>query len=382
MKRLNICLLAISGILFGCTSTSVPDEDNILHLENVLYEEVSSCVEDFGMLSFQPLATNDSCLLTEYSTLGYAGSKGFIISDMRGIYRFAPNGDFLNPIGHQGDGPYDYVGTRCVSVDPELEKVYAWDDKGVMVYDFEGKYLTTLPLAVGRPHQGFGVAFGDSLFAFERQYYGEHGLKCRMIYADSEGTEKDSVEFYSDTVRVKLVLPGIIWFWRNDTRWLHKEQWSMEVNEVTPTGTKRLFTMDFGHNTRTRASFQDANVRINEGDYIKHIGDYVLISGKEHLWLEVGGGKHWVKALYNLKDHKTEFSKNMQGLPKRERGLPSNSYNLTFWPDFVDQEGNAIMLLPPDQLDSNLMDMLQQQFPQLKVTEESNYIIVKLSQNK
>lgn len=347
MRSLIFGIFTISGILFGCISTSAPDEENILHLENVLYEEVSSCVEDFGMLSFQPLATNDSCLLTEYSTLGYAGSKGFIISDKRGIYRFAPKGDFLNPIGHQGDGPYDYVGTRCVSVDPELEKVYAWDDKGVMVYDFEGKYLTTLPLAVGRPHQGFGVAFGDSLFAFERQYYGEHGLKCRMIYADRDGREKDSVEFYNDTVRVDLVLPGAIWFWRNDNRWLHKEDWGMDVNEVTSSGMKRLFTLDFGPKTQTRASFQDARERVNERDYIKHLEDHVLISGKKYLWLTVGGGGHLVKAIYNLQDHKIEFSKNMQGVPEREYGLSSNSYDLTFWPAFVDQDGNAIMLLPP-----------------------------------
>ena len=89
--------------------------------------------------------------LTEQSLLGdienvfITNNDIFIVDYKNGILRFSKEGIFLNRIGRKGQGPSEYLSTPQMIVNEKLSLVYLLTTRGLKVFDYDGKYIKTIP---------------------------------------------------------------------------------------------------------------------------------------------------------------------------------------------------------------------------------------------
>ena len=78
------------------------------------------------------------------------------------VVKYSSNGRFLNRFGGEGLEPGQLHGTLGIAVDGK-GRVFVSDQKGIQVFDSEGRYLALIPV----PAQVFGMVFSDTndLFA-------------------------------------------------------------------------------------------------------------------------------------------------------------------------------------------------------------------------
>ncbi|HVF27940.1 MAG TPA: 6-bladed beta-propeller [Pyrinomonadaceae bacterium] len=73
------------------------------------------------------------------------------------VFKFSPDGRFINKFGGDGNGPGQFRAPLSIAVD-HRGRVYVSDIKGIQVFDGDGRYLTTFkpsPIA-------FGMVFNDN----------------------------------------------------------------------------------------------------------------------------------------------------------------------------------------------------------------------------
>ncbi len=71
------------------------------------------------------------------------------------VFKFSPDGKFLNSFGSQGNQAGQFQAVEAIAVDGQGQ-VYVSDIKGIQVFDPNGRYLKTIQLPDGVP---FGMAF-------------------------------------------------------------------------------------------------------------------------------------------------------------------------------------------------------------------------------
>jgi len=89
-------------------------------------------------------------LSTRVATDGLGNIYG-LGSFSNGVFKFSPDGRFLNRFGSQGQQPGQFNAVQAIAVDGK-GRVYVSDIKGIQVFDGDGRYLT-----IFKPE---GVAFG------------------------------------------------------------------------------------------------------------------------------------------------------------------------------------------------------------------------------
>ncbi len=72
------------------------------------------------------------------------------------VFKYSPEGQFLNRFGGEGSEPGQFRAARAIAVDGQ-GRVYVADIKGIQVFDSEGRYLNLIK--VDGP--AFGIAFND-----------------------------------------------------------------------------------------------------------------------------------------------------------------------------------------------------------------------------
>ena len=70
------------------------------------------------------------------------------------VFKFAPDGQFLNRFGGEGDQPGQFQAPGAIAVDGQ-GRVYVSDFKGVQVFDSDGRYIDVFDF----PGFGYGLAF-------------------------------------------------------------------------------------------------------------------------------------------------------------------------------------------------------------------------------
>ena len=73
-----------------------------------------------------------------------------------GVFKFSPEGKFMNRFGGSGDQPGQFRAAHAIAVDGK-GRVFVSDIKGIQVFDSDGRYLTVFK--VDGP--AFGMVFND-----------------------------------------------------------------------------------------------------------------------------------------------------------------------------------------------------------------------------
>jgi DNA-directed RNA polymerase subunit RPC12/RpoP len=73
------------------------------------------------------------------------------------VFKYSPEGRFLNTFGGDGDGPGQFRAVQAIAVDGQ-GRVYVSDIKGIQVFDANGRYLDTFNVD---GNVAFGMVFND-----------------------------------------------------------------------------------------------------------------------------------------------------------------------------------------------------------------------------
>ena len=83
----------------------------------------------------------------------YALSGGHEVA----VYKFSPEGRFINRFGSSGEQPGQFRAAQAIAVDGR-GRIYVSDIKGIQVFDADGRYLDVFKVAGS---VGFGLTFND-----------------------------------------------------------------------------------------------------------------------------------------------------------------------------------------------------------------------------
>jgi len=73
-----------------------------------------------------------------------------------GVFKFSPEGKFVNRFGSSGDQPGQFRAAQAIAVDGK-GRVFVSDIKGVQVFDSDGRYVTVFKT----DGPAFGMVFND-----------------------------------------------------------------------------------------------------------------------------------------------------------------------------------------------------------------------------
>ena len=97
----------------------------------------------FSKVRYVPLEETQNSIIGELTELLVTNNGDFIVFDLfgEGVFRFAPDGKFLNNIGVKGPGPNEYIRPMDVEYDPFTDKVLVWDNgaSSILTYSLDGK---------------------------------------------------------------------------------------------------------------------------------------------------------------------------------------------------------------------------------------------------
>lgn len=176
--------------LLGCLSLLLSCQPHSANLEIINFEDSDNCkaLSQFvKSVEFIPLNSDGDHLLGFRHDLYHANDGTYIISDSNNgsIYRYSSCGEYLNEIGHKGNGPAEYQSIQNIQVVSNIVYVYSnsgrrlsytlagdfleldkYDDLGTQTYTTEKGVLTYFGYGSGRGHR-FGLYNGGSAIEYQ-----------------------------------------------------------------------------------------------------------------------------------------------------------------------------------------------------------------------
>ena len=176
MKQTN--LIATIIVLLCCTSCqrrpSTLANCDKAKAENVFTIDIEkeSSVEKYSNLfcdiQYVALEETKNSIIGDISRLEVTNSGDLIIFDNRAgsVYRFAPDGKFLNNIGFRGGGEKEYILPWDMKYDPFNDKVLVWDNgrSSILTFQVNGEFINRvqLPWIIST----FGIIDKDHLICY------------------------------------------------------------------------------------------------------------------------------------------------------------------------------------------------------------------------
>ena len=150
MKQTSLIATIIVLLCCGACKQSTENKaeqqsENIIpiKMDKPLDKYVDKFSNLFSKVRYVPLEETPNSILGDVRELLVTNSGDLIVFDLfgSGVFRFAPDGKFLNHIGVKGPGPNEYVNPWDVEYDPFTDKVLVWDNgtRSIITYALDGK---------------------------------------------------------------------------------------------------------------------------------------------------------------------------------------------------------------------------------------------------
>ncbi len=163
MKKLTI-LLTLIIILFSCTQKE-KISDNIIDLTLITEPDALNISELGSEITYFPLETNESCLISDIDKLIYEGGSYFLRSisqnnelsgnslappppmmPRRSLFRFSKNGEFICQISQKGGGPSEYIDIQDFSYNKSNNTIDIFFYNEIKEFSLDGVWKKNITL--------------------------------------------------------------------------------------------------------------------------------------------------------------------------------------------------------------------------------------------
>ena len=101
--------------------------------------------------------TGDPVSNIEVAVDGLGNIYALLDGHENAVFRFSPDGRFLNRFGSAGEEPGQFRALHSIAVDGK-GRIYVSDNKGIQVFDSDGRYIDVFQV---EGHVAFGLVFND-----------------------------------------------------------------------------------------------------------------------------------------------------------------------------------------------------------------------------
>lgn len=135
--------------LCSCQSGTKPSgEIPVIPVRSLLKENNDiSIKDDIEKISYIPLETTDSCLISNAFTVKMDKDKDYIFiynGKTDQVFQFSSTGRFIREVGRQGNGPGEHNVVLSLAIDDLNKEIYTFHYSGPpVVHSFDGEYLRT-----------------------------------------------------------------------------------------------------------------------------------------------------------------------------------------------------------------------------------------------
>ena len=191
-KFYNIFLLAL--LLISCGKETTKENKPQLLVVDLMADPDKKVVNDFlnrMKIRLMPLETGDDLLFNGKNSHLYVYKNELFVADggQNIIFRYDHSGKLINKINRLGQGPEEYIYLGNIAFANDL--LYVRDKAKLQVYDFEGKYVRTIPIVangdIAVREDGAIVALSNYKNPYQVTVYDENGNK---IYEGAPSLEK------------------------------------------------------------------------------------------------------------------------------------------------------------------------------------------------
>jgi hypothetical protein len=178
------CVLCafITFLLTDCNTTQA-DLSKIEINPNARREGQLKLNDLVASVEYVPLETNDRCVIGQIYT--YDVTPNYILvfcGKSTAVYFFDKNGRFIAQVGRKGQGPGEYNYIDHIFTDEELQRIFirTYNPNRLNMYDFNGEYISHLPL------DDYGEPTGSIKALFDNKYL--------VIYPNNKGKKDYTYE--------------------------------------------------------------------------------------------------------------------------------------------------------------------------------------------
>ena len=391
-KALELCdfntcmkglLLAVMVSFFtGCQDNALKMVDgNSINIERAMTVQKEAPLNElFDNAHYTPLETNDSCLLDGRSSIKYIDSENILIESKFELYRFGRSGSFMNRIGRKGAGPEEYIYPGAVSVEPVSKQLFLFNNKRFQVWTFDGKFVKEITIDDSREPVMGAVLNADYLITEFREYGSDGGVCSTLAWLDHSGKIVREETLYKDDTKVDVAMWSSPVNYQFQDKHLLKEEWDTTIYAIGHDGYESFYTLELGQLAPNRKALQD------KAELEQLFDNYAVINrfwlSRKYFWVMLFHKETMYEIMIDLHDktlfHSRRYTDKQK--PAGGFGLANPSIEgMIFWPEFIDVEGDAYMLLQPDRLTAEAMDALNAMCHSgIKVDELSNPVLVRV----
>lgn len=134
------------------------EEFHVINMESCLENEREMKLSEIAeSIEYLELKTPKEVVISYIRNILPVGDN-WLISTVKGLYKFTRTGEFIKQIGRKGQGPDEYVNILGVDVDYERKEIVLADSQSLLFYDLDGNFLRKTSL------NGFlfNIALSDS----------------------------------------------------------------------------------------------------------------------------------------------------------------------------------------------------------------------------
>lgn len=216
MKTNLFAILCFAFLCISCNKTSTTlDSIEVIDISNL--DGLSSSEEMtnlFSDIKYVALETNDDVLVSSNPNITVTDSFIFVSEIEQPLYMFDRfTGKFIRKIGHIGTDPEGYAkdtwGYITFNIDDKMNRIYflGWDND-LMVYDFQGNYLSKVKIE-NREQYSLASSFFlvDSLhiYGYEKLHVQSNMPPLYVIDANT-GETKDIRGLYAEQIPIDEVV--------------------------------------------------------------------------------------------------------------------------------------------------------------------------------
>jgi hypothetical protein len=186
-KYIALCLLSL---LAGCTSTPANDPsaaETVIDFGNIHPAKASDII---GEITFIALETTESSIVGDITQIEIHKDKIYALDayGSRTLYIFAIDGQYINKLEGNGNGPGEFMNPHSFWIDPDgFILILDWEQSKLLRYSADDyTYIDDITLPYPSP-LSFSAVPDTDLYAYYHPFQAENDEK-RVTMADKNGT--------------------------------------------------------------------------------------------------------------------------------------------------------------------------------------------------
>ena len=372
----KVFIIFLTALTLTSCQGKLNHAETIVDLSDDIGRERAAFVEDLSDNLQIVVINEDSIMIGANSHIRLVNPSGIYIENKGTLYRYSSDGNILNSIGVNGQGPgeYPYPGTVGF-INPD--RLVLINSGRMQYFDTLGSFVKEIPLPNGI--NGARIFNDSMLIAYSRDFDAEH-IDEKIPWLTLSGIEQASQKIYSDNISVDMVIMGWPSLDYVNGRFVFRDEWSTDIYSVGDNEISHMLSLDFGRRNPSREYYQDGNFLERANTEIISIQQF--ISNGDLAFLTVLYEQKLQQIIIKISSQEVLYSKVYTEKPDCPFGIGFRNISMfKFWPEYVSSTGDFYALIDTAYLSEDELSALRK-IRGCEFISEDSHVILRICDGK